>query len=501
MGAKESGEGSGSGPQRPNILWICTDQQRWDTLGCYGNPFTHTPNLDRLAAEGLRFNQAYVQNPLCQPSRGCFLTGRYPRTNGLTKNGQDINPGEIPITRTLAEAGYHCGLIGKLHLNACDNRIKDYGTEWWRHIGKASFDMREPRINDGYREFLWDHAPSGNPYSDYTKWVTAQGGSIEYRPREDCSYVDHGMPVDLHQTTWCANNAIDFIRRNKGNTPWLCSVNIFDPHFPFNPPDELLARYLPKLDEIPLPNFREGEWEEKPEINRKFAENTNSRWSTAGMTDRDHRMLRAAYWAMCDLLDIQVGRILEALDQSGQADNTIVLFMSDHGEMLGDHGLYTKGPFLYDPAIRVPLLVRWPERIPAGEVSEALVEIGDLAPTLLQAAGLPIPPRMQTRSMLPLWTDPAAHPEFREDVYSEYLDSNPDSPSQFRSVLRTPRWKIIRSHQSKPSELYDMKNDPLEQNNLWNDPQHAAIREELLERLCDRVAMTVDPHPPRVGIY
>lgn len=484
----------------PNILWICTDQQRWDTLGCYGNPFTHTPHLDKLASEGICFNHAYVQNPLCQPSRGSFLTGRYPRTTGLTKNGQDIKPGEIPITRNLADVGYHCGLIGKLHLNACDNRIKDYGDEWWRYVDSVNFDMREPRIDDGYSEFLWDHSPTGNPYSDYTRWVKAKGGRIQYKAREDCPYVDHGMPVELHQTTWCADMAIDFLQRNQKQN-WLCSVNIFDPHFPFNPPDELIQRYLDRLDDLPLPNFREDEWDDKPAINQAFTQRAYNRWSLPGMTDKDHRMLKAAYWAMCDLIDIQVGRILEALDNSGQRDNTIVIFTSDHGEMLGDHGPYTKGPFLYDPAIRVPLLVRWPGHFSAGVTTDALVEIADLAPTILEAAGQPIPARMQAQSLLPLLTGNIPQDHFRDDIYSEYLDSNPDTPAQFRSVLRTHKWKIIRSHRSKPSELYDMINDPLEQNNLWDDPAHAHIQKEMLERLCDRVALTVDPHPPRVGIY
>lgn len=371
--------------QKPNILWICTDSQRWDTLNCYGNTFTRTPATTQLAQEGVVFDHAFVQNPLCQPSRGCMLTGPYPKTNGLTKNGQNINPDEILITRVLAENGYVCGLAGKLHLNACDHRLRDYGPEWWRHKNRDDLFIREPRVNNGYSEFYWDHRPNGNPFSDYTKWVKEKGGKIEYSPRKDYKYVDHGMDPDLHQTTFTAKMAMDFIKRHK-NKPWLFSMNCFDPHFIVDPPDEYLERYLKIIDEIPLPNFHEGEWDNKPSYQRKFAER-RSRWSYPKMSERDNRMVRAAYWAMCDLIDDQVGRVLKTLEDTGQKENTSVIFMSDHGEMLGDHGIYIKGPFMYDPAIRVPLVISWSGHIAPGIRSRALVEIGDLAPTLLEAAG------------------------------------------------------------------------------------------------------------------
>ncbi len=486
--------------KRPNILWICTDSQRWDTLGCYNNPFVKTPALDQLAEDGMLFEHAYVQNPLCQPSRAAFLTGRYPVTVGLTKNGQDIRGDAVLITRLLADSGYVCGLSGKLHLMACDHRLKDYGENWWEHKDKDDFFMREPRINDGYTDFLWDHAPTGNPYSDYTRWVKSQGGEIKYTDRKDCKYVQHGMPVELHQTQWAADAAIDFIERNQ-DEDWCFSLNSFDPHYPFNPPDEYLERYLPTLDRIPLPNWRDGEWDEKPAYEKQFATRQYNRYPTAEMTDNDHRLLRAAYWAMCDLVDDQVARILKALDETGQRDNTIVIFMSDHGELLGDHGIYTKDAFLYDPCIRVPLIIRWPDRIKPGIRSKALVEISDLAPTLLEAAGLERHPGMQTRSLLSLLTGKTSPNKFRDDVYCEYYDSNPDNPAQYRTLIRTDRWKLIVNHGGTPSQLYDMKNDPGESYNLWNKPETAEIQAELYQRLVDRMALTVDPIPPRVGLY
>ena len=203
---------------RPNILWICTDSQRWDTLGCYGNTHVKTPHVDGLAGRGVLFEQVYCQNPLCTPSRGSFLTGRYPSTMGLRQNGQDIRETEVPVTRLLAEAGYHCGLVGKLHLSACDHRIRKFGkTEWWKHNRALFFQGTERRINDGYAEVYWDHAPSGtNPASAYTKWLRDKGVTVHTTPRDDCKWVHHGMPVEHHQTTWCAEQSISFIQGHAG---------------------------------------------------------------------------------------------------------------------------------------------------------------------------------------------------------------------------------------------------------------------------------------------
>src|SRR5690606_30702917 len=170
--------------------------------------------------------------------------------------------------------------------------------------------------------------------------------------------------VEYHQTTWCAEKAINFIRANADyDYPWLFSVNIFDPHHPFDPPAEYLERYLERLDEIPLPNYVEGELANKPlfqQIDHGQSYNTPHLHAFTEMSEDEHRYVRAAYWAMIDLIDAQVGRMLDALEETGQLENTIVIFMSDHGEMLGDHGIYLKGPYFYEPAIKVPLIVSMP---------------------------------------------------------------------------------------------------------------------------------------------
>ena len=467
----------------PNILWLCSDQQRFDALGCYGNPFVATPHIDRLAASGVLFEQAYCQSPVCTPSRSSFLTGRYPRTTRCRANGQDIPADEVLVTRLLADAGYTCGLAGKLHLSACHPDASPAG---------------ERRIDDGYAEFHWSHHPAPEwPTNEYIRWLRERGAAYRTPPFEGSRHVRRGMPEALHQTTWCAEKAIGFIEQNaRFRRPWLMSVNMYDPHHPFDPPEDLLLRYAAGLDDLPLPNFVPGELDHKPAVQarrRGKAGDPPGEYPAAAMAPADHRWLRAAYWAMCDLIDRQVGRILAALEASGQAGNTIVIFMSDHGELLGDHGMYLKGPFFYDPCVHVPLIVSCPGRIAPGRWG-GLAELLDLAPTLLEAAGLPPHPGMQGRSLWASLTGRAAPPA-RSDVYSEFYPGA--APDGFVTMLRTLTHKLVAHHGTGTGELYDLRTDPLESENRWDDGACVAEKAALLSRLCDRMAWTADPLPAR----
>ena len=482
--------------RQPNILWICSDQQRFDTLGCYGNAFVHTPNLDRLANEGVLFEYAFSQSPVCTPSRACFLTGRYRRTTRTRQNGQCIPEDEVLVTRLLNEAGYTCGLSGKLHLSACN-------PSFCKHT--------ERRINDGYSVFHWSHHPSPSwGTSDYEHWLREKGMEYAGEPFGDSERARTSVPEQYHQTTWCVQKAINFIEELPARTedrPWLFSVNTFDPHHPFDPPKEYLERYLDRLDDIPLPNYAEGELDDKPvfqQIDHRGPYGSGAKKMAAEaprIPDREHRLVRAAYWAMCDLIDAQVGRLLGALEDTGQRENTIVIFMSDHGEMLGDHGIYCKGPYFYEPAVRVPLIVSWPGVILQGRRSRALVELCDLAPTLLDAAGLERHPGMQGRSLWPLLAGDADLHGHRDDVYCEYYNAmtgHTDPPAHL-TMVRTRRHKLVVTHGMEPGELYDLDADPQERRNLWDDAGHVSVRMEMLNRLCDRMAWTVDPLPERVA--
>ena len=228
----------------PNILWICTDQQRFDTLAGLSNSVIKTPNLQKFMSESVTFTNAFCQTPICSPSRASFLTGRYPHVTGLRSNGQRIRPTERLITRMLAEYEYTCGLVGKLHLSPClGGRVED-------------------RIDDGYEVFKWSHDISDQwPLkNEWYVWLERQGVKL---PKFPAAPV-WGMPIDpkYTQTAWCADSAIQFMRQQRDFNPWLMSVNIFQPHHPFFPTQEYLGHYDPK--KMPTPAYHEGELDNKP---------------------------------------------------------------------------------------------------------------------------------------------------------------------------------------------------------------------------------------------
>jgi len=474
--------------RKPNILWICSDQQRYDTLGTYGNTFVATPNLDRLAAHGVQFNNAFVQSPFCSPSRGSFLTGRYPRTCRQRQNGADIPPSEVLVTKTLRDAGYTNGLSGKLHLCAIEGR------------------RQEPRIDDGYEVFHWSHAQGGSGDNEYQNWLKEKGVTFTRSKSPHTEEVKYGMAPEHSQTAWCCEKAGDFIRdRAEDGKPWLFSVNMFDPHHAFDAPYEYIKKYLTKLDDIPLPAYEEGELDNKPvwqQIDHDGAYGRTCSPKCSSLSDKDHRMIKASYWAMCELIDEYVGRLIQVLEATGQRDNTLIIYTSDHGEMLGDHGIYLKGPYFYDCAVKVPLILNMPGTVKPRQF-DGLVESLDIAQTILDCAGIAHHPGMQGKSLWPIVTDPTVE-DHREDVYCEaYNACNGHNGStgvpSFATMVRTREYKLVAAHNQNTGELYDLKKDPNEHNNLWDDPGYAAAKSEMLFRLCNRMAFTVDPLPERIA--
>ncbi len=471
---------------RPNILWFCTDQQRADTIAALGNSLIRTPNVDQLVSEGVSFTEAFAQSPVCTPSRAAMLTGRYPRTTRCRQNGQSIPPTERLVPRMLADAGYICGLAGKLHLGSCAN-------------GQV-----EPRIDDGYSVFHWSHHPQPDwPENAYTQWLTRHGQSWEkLYDGPSTRFTKRGVPAKWHQTTWCAEMAIEFIHAQAStDQPWMFSVNCFAPHHPFDPPGEYLDRYNPQ--DMPLPKFRAGELDQKPkfqQLDHQRAHNEPGSYPTADMTDDEAREVVAAYYAMIEHIDHEFGRILTALEQTGQRRDTLVIFMSDHGEMLGDHGLLLKGPHFYDEAVRVPLVMSWPERFASGLRSDALVELIDLAPTLLECAEMPMELGIQGRSLLPILSGQAASDRHREFVFSEYYNAWTHADA-YSTMLRTRDEKIVVHHGQTVGELYDLQTDPDEFVNLWNEPDETDRKLRLLQAAFDASVFTMDPLPPRLGPF
>ena len=474
---------------RPNILFICTDQQRYDALGCYGNRQISTPTIDRLAAEGVLFEQCYVQNPVCSPSRASLLTGQYPHAHGLWANGVALPRHKPLFTKALAEAGYDCGMIGKMHQSACFN-------------GRT-----EPRLDDGFGTYEWAHDPThGSPENAYHRWlerehpalyaqVTASGFG---RRGHDPVGFDR-LPTEAHYSHWVGERAIDFLRQERDTAePFFLWANFYDPHHPFVAPDEYLARYDPAT--LPAPLGRPGELADLPPVLT-----TASQKSYAGIargfaehTPEEIQQIIAGYYAMVTLVDDEVARILATLAELGLAENTCVIFTSDHGEMLGDHALLLKGPMMYEGAVRVPLIARWPGVLPAGERREPIVQWLDLNPTLLAIAGLPPLPTSQGNDLLPLARGDADAPT-RGWAICEYRDSgHPYDPAVHTTMLRQGNHKLIVHHgdpataRPRTGELYDLAADPQELHNRWDDPAMLPMRLELQEKLLDVLVATED---------
>lgn len=474
-----------NGGRMPNILWICADMQRFDTIQGLNNGLVRTPNLRKLMDQSVTFINAYVQSPVCSPSRASFLTGRYPHTTGLRALGQRIRPDERLITKILSDQGYACGLSGKLHLSPCfGGRIED-------------------RIDDGYSVFNWSHDLGDNwPGKNMWRvWLNHEGVKWPEVPKEPESLA-WGVPIDpkYTQTAWCSDMAIQFMRGQKDFNPWLMSVNIYQPHHPYWPTEEYYRRY--KASDMPSPSYKEGELANKPVYQQVDHQKSigGHGISFVETTDLQHRKMKAAYYAMIEQVDTEVGRMLQTLEETGQADNTIVIFMSDHGEMLGDHGIFMKGPYFYDCGIRVPLIVRWPGKYKAGLRCNALVEMMDLAPTLLEAAGLEVPSGMQARSLTSLLTGQST--KHRDSIYCEFFDSYAlYDPPPMAVCVRNEEYKIVYYQNLNIGELYDLSKDPAETNNLWDSSRARSAREEMMHTLVRRMLDTIDPLPERKCLW
>ena len=473
--------------QPPNILWICTDQQRHDTIGALGNPHIRTPVLDRLVAEGVAFTSAYCQTPICTPSRASFLTGRYPSHLGVNSNSNARFPDDTQlVTRTLADAGYDCGMAGKLHLSTVTGRV-------------------EPRPDDGYRVFRWSHHPRPETHWQiqhhaYHQWLEEQGVDwFDYYPNRGWSEKVHasvGTSIETryHQTTWCADATISFMSEPREG-PWLISVNPFDPHPQgafFSAPQEYLDKYDPA--NLPGPHFRESDLANQARLRNIDFQSTATR-----PEEYPAREMQAAYYASIELIDAQVGRMLEALERSGQRENTVVIFMSDHGEMLGDHGLTRKGCRFYEGLAHVPLIFSSPSRFRQGVRSGALVELIDIVPTLLQLADLDVTDNVQGKSLLPILTGESEADNHRDVVRCEYRDALDMPGSSHADMIFDGRHKLVVYHGTGLGELFDLEEDPHEFDNLWDAAEAADIKQKLLIRLFDDVVLAAHEGQPRIA--
>ncbi|MFM7343072.1 MAG: sulfatase [Betaproteobacteria bacterium] len=485
---------------RPNILWYCADQQRWDTISALGNPHIRTRALDALVAGGVAFERAYTQSPICTPARATFLTGRYPASHHVYRNGNAYFPAhEKLVTKRLAEAGYDCALVGKLHLAAA------------KHF--------EVRTDDGYRVFLWSHHPTPDQAygHDYENWLKHEK---KVDPAELYAGVNYfcgpGVPTEYHQTTWCSEMAVRFITERRDRS-WMISVNPFDPHGPFDAPPEYLGRY--RAADMPLPRFRESDLERQRQFlaidqQTKHAEDPRVRKRITPVSADSHDAIASAhneydalevkanYYAMIEQIDDQFGRIVQALRESGQLENTLVIYMSDHGELLGDHGLILKGCRFFDGLVRVPLIMSWPGQFSQGLRSQALVETVDVAPTLMEACGLDVPQSMQGKSLLPILrgqVDPSFHKPVVRSEYRDAMGGHADHSQA--SMVFDGRYKSVFYHGHDLVELFDHQQDPNEFDNLWLHPGQEALKLAQTRLHMQSMMSTIGLGPPRFVNY
>lgn len=463
--------------ERPNILWYCTDQQRFDTIGALGNPHVVTPTIDGLVREGTAFTHVYCQSPICTPSRSSFMTGLYPSRLHNTRNGNESFPAWPPlITKLIADSGYDCGLIGKLHLQSSGHRT-------------------EPRLDDGFRFWKFSHAPRDDweEGHHYAEWVREQGGDLDAeRESEDRVSPEH------HQTTWASDMAIEFINDSRAEgQPWLLNVNVYDPHPPFIPPRSYAERFDP--ESMPGPYFQQSDLAHQQKLT-----DVDFQGGASHPDEFGGKQIQALYYAMIAQIDDQLARILQTLHDTGQHENTVVIFTSDHGEALGDHGLVQKGCRFYEGLVRVPLIFRWPGKVHANQQADGLVEMLDLTATLFELTGLEIPAYVQGRSLMPVLTGAADPATIRESIRCEYFDALDShftgGHGTFATMYREGNFKLSLYHDQGLGELYNLTEDPWEHRDLWDDPTYSELRAELIHRSFDsHVMLTTDVGSRRIA--
>lgn len=474
-------DSAGDRSDRPNILFIMTDQHRWDCIGANGNEWIKTPNLDRLAAAGANFTHCFVQAPVCVPSRASFFTGRYPHSHRNRVNYTPLDQSEVLMQRRLRDAGYATAAVGKLH----------YHPPTAVEAKRTGFDSVE----------LHDAVPALDRFSDYIAWRERHDPQSQIPHRALAQDIPKGknpfrQAIDqkYSETTWTGARTRHHIRElAAGEKPFFLFSSFWKPHAPFEVPQPFDAMY--NEVEIPLPvPMTLDQIMQLPTPLRSLV----LRFRPSYDTDRDKlQWMYRSYYGAISHIDREVGLILDQLDSAGVADNTIVVFSSDHGDQLLEHGLMGKNCF-FESSVRVPFMIRFPQRIEPGQY-DTLIESVDLLPTLFELVGLPEPYTNQGHSLAPLIRRDGSDYVPREAVFSENVIPevitggreafefikgegirgirHPDA-----KMVRTRRWKFVYYPEGF-AELYDLKTDPHEMTNLAKDPNYREQVYNMKDRL------------------
>lgn len=508
---------------RPNILFMTSDQQRAD---CYGFAARRvkTPHLDRMAAGGTRFDTCITPNLVCQPSRASILTGQLPLTHGVVDNGIDLRTdvGEAGYASQLNSAGYDTAFIGKAHFSTCATFEPTGTPECRESSAKFGSDWTGPYMGFEHVELMtlghWHRSrdqimPPGGQH--FERWILEEVAGLEAydawksetRAGTGAAQTWHsGLPVAWHSSTWCGDRTVAYLQNRRNDGPFSLWVSFPDPHHPFDCPEPWSLLHHP--DEVDLPVEGEKDLDIRPWWHRASLEGEPVladpkykafRAKTSRVEDQSEAQLRemtANYFGMISLIDHNVGRILATLDTLGMADNTIVVYSTDHGDLLGDHGLYLKGPTPYEALLRVGLIVKG-QSVPSGKIIPEPVSTVDLAATFCDFGGASLPDEAQSTSLRPLIEGDAG----RDVAYSEW-DVNPSRCGVALSLrtVRTKTAKLTLELGTDAGEMYDLKDDPHEMRNVFDDPAYSAMRRELMDMIRARPGVERDTFDEPVGM-
>lgn len=472
--------------RRPNILVLMADQQRLDTVGAYGlNKLTRTPHIDALADRGVRFTHAFTPTAICSPARASFYTGLYPNHHGVTGNGLCIHPGIQGINHYLAEAGYVSGYAGKWHADE-ENGPSDYG-----FVGKDFMGYAFP--GSGLLPGLQFGAKPRTEPNHYAVYLKERG--FDPPPTVSQRYVGanpgcntqemfalHGGPVESSIEYFVAEEAIRVMREiHNEEQPFFLWANFWGPHTPCLVPEPYFSMFDP--NDIPEhPSYRE-DFVRKPRVQSVI----ERMWGLGPLGWRGFQEITARYLGHCTLIDDMVGRVLAALDELGELDNTIIVYTADHGDCMGAHKLIEKGEFMYDEIYRIPLVVAHPDCQNPGTADENFVYLHELLPTFVDAAGLPEPAGLDGASFLPaLLGQPWDNG--REEVFCVF---------DRHFTVANQRMVRTRTHQftfnpNDIGELYDLVADPYQLDNRFGEPAYGEIQADLMDRMERQMAALGD---------
>jgi arylsulfatase len=468
--------------KKRNVVFILSDQLRADCVACYGNPIIKTPHIDALAAGGTRFANAFSQHPQCVPSRAAILTGRYPHVNGAISNFTATGPHELTMPEFFRDEGYRTIAVGKLH--QFDQKEQAGFSDTMMSGGQHSGATSPECMRDDYRNWL-----KANGYWEAAEKAYAIHGTDEYWDAFQANV--NPIPAKAYVDSWVGDRAVDFIREH-ANTgtgegshsgdPFFMFVGFPNPHVPFDAPEPYASLYDP--DTVPVPQTFGLSLDDKPPQHLGYKRN-GRRVNYDEMTEEKLRRAIAYYYGSITLVDDQVGKIVTALEDGGLLEETIIVFVSDHGELLGHYGMLIKSidqyPMLYDVGLKVPCIVRLPRDGSPSQtgVVERPIELIDLFPTVIDAAGFDVPTEVQGYSLVQSTRDGMA-PD-REYIFAE---------TGAVKMIRGDKYKLVHYPRQEYGELYDIETDPDEIYNLYVDTRFRAVRDRMTADLLDRLIST-----------